>query len=110
VSNIHFGEQQDFAREVGGCRILQWKGITILQLAEKEFTLPDTLEVDYVVVGRNSIKSLKALSSVKFRSLILDSSNSFYFAERIMKEAQSFSVTVHSVVHSGAFIAKRSIK
>lgn len=110
VSRIHSGEQQDFVREVGGCRILQWNGVTILQLTEKEFTLPDTLEVDYVVVGKNSIKSLKALSSVKFKSLILDSSNSFYFAERIMKEAQSFSVRVHSVIHSGAFIAKLSKK
>ena len=108
VRMIHSGEQQDFVRKIGGCQMLQWNGITLLQLTEKEFTLPDTLEVDYVLVGKNSIKSLNALSSVKFNSLILDSSNSFYFAERIMKEAQSFSITAHSVIHSGAFIAKCS--
>ena len=60
--------------------------------------------LNFVILGNNAIKSVADISSLKFEKLILDSSNSFYFAGRILKEAQKASMDVHSVLHNGAFI------
>ena len=107
VKRIHDGTTFDFVRDISGGRIVSWRGITILHVMDREFVPPDSLMVDYVVVGKNSIRNMKSLQSIKFDMLVLDSSNSFYFAERIKNEAQAVAIQVHSVLHSGAFIAKR---
>lgn len=107
VQRIHEDTTFDFVRDVTGGRIVSWQGITILHVMDRGFVPPDSLMVDYVIVGKNSIRNMKSLESIKFNMLVLDSSNSFYFAERIKNEAQASAIQVHSVLHSGAFIAKR---
>ena len=82
------------------------KGVSILQIQERNFSFPKAISPDYVVLGNNAIKNLADISALKFSTLILDSSNSFYFASRILKEAQRASLDVHSVLHHGAFVAK----
>lgn len=106
VSSVYNGKEQNFTREHNGCRLTVWNGLKILQLTKKDFSLPDNIQVDYVVLGGNAVRNVQALKSIKFRKLILDSSNSFYFAERILKDAEAARVEVHSVPHQGAFIAK----
>ena len=106
VRNVYSGDQVDFVRDFKGCRFIIWKEVTILQIREKEFSFPETVNLDYVVLGNNAIKSMADISSVKFKKLILDSSNSFYFANRILKEAHHLSLDVHSVLHQGAFATK----
>lgn len=106
VGEIFNGKEQDFSSQLSGCRLIVWNGIRILQLEEKNCVIPDNLQVDYLLLGKNAIYDVKALSSLKFSKLILDSSNSFYFAERILKAAQAGGIDVHSVQHHGAFIAK----
>jgi len=106
IGVIDSGDDQPFVRELKGCRLVQWNEVSILQLEVREFTLPDTLTVDFVLIGRNCIRNITALSNVKFGKLVLDSSNSFYFADRIVKEAQKSSIEVYSVLHTGAFITK----
>ncbi len=106
VRNIFNGNQNDFVRDFQGCRLIVWNEITILQINEKEFSFPATANLNYIVLGNNAIKNIADISSVKCDKLILDSSNSFYFADKILKEAQHTPLNVHSVLHQGAFIAK----
>jgi competence protein ComEC len=65
--------------------------------------LPQKLKVDWIIVGNNSI-DVGALSGVSCRGIVLDSSNTFFFASRFLKEAKLFKLEVHSVLHEGAFI------
>lgn len=106
VGEIFNGDEQAFSRQIQGCKLVSWNGLTILQLTDKNFTLPDNLTVDYVIVGENAVYNLKKLQGVKFQKLILDSSNSFYFADRLLKDATANGVEAHSVQHQGAFMAK----
>jgi competence protein ComEC len=106
VGEIFNGKEHHFSSQVSGCRLIVWNGIRILQLEEKNCVIPNNLEVDYLLLGKNAVYDVKTLRSLKFRKLILDSSNSFYFAERILKAAQAEGMDVHSVQHHGAFIAK----
>ncbi len=107
AGEIYNGREQPFVKELSGCRLIVWNGLKILQLDEKNFSVPGNLQVDYVLVGRNAIYDTKPLRTVKFQKLILDSSNSFYFAERLLKDAGEEGIQIHSVQHHGAFIAKR---
>jgi competence protein ComEC len=106
VNSVYVANQLDFTQEFQGCRLVIWKGTTILQIYDTNFSLPKGVSVNYVVLGNNAIKTLKEISWIKSQQLILDSSNSFYFASRILKEAQHTSLNVHSVLHQGAFISK----
>ncbi len=106
VGEIYNGKGQQFITQLNGCRIIVWNSLKILQVEEKNFKIPENLQVDYVLLGSNAIYSTKSLRAVKFDKLILDSSNSFYFAERMVKDAQAEGINVHSVQHHGAFIAK----
>lgn len=107
VGDIYNGAEQAFVKELTGCTLIVWNGLKILQITEKKFAVPENLSVDYVLIGKNAVYNTRLLSMVKFEKLILDSSNSFYFAERILKDAETERIPVHSVQHHGAFIAKR---
>jgi competence protein ComEC len=106
VGEIFNGNDQSFSSQLNGCRLIVWNGIRILKLEEKSYSIPVRLQVDYLVLSKNAVYDVKTLKALKFRKLILDSSNSFYFAERILKAAQAEGMEVHSVQHQGAFIAK----
>lgn len=106
VGKIYDGKAQTFTNERNGYRLTVWNGVKILQLDKKDFELPENLEVDYLVLGRNAIRNVQSLKAIKFGKLILDSSNSFYFAERLVKDAEAEQIEVYSVPHQGAFIAK----
>lgn len=106
VNTIYSANQLNFVQDFKGCRIVMRKGVSILQIQERNFSFPKAISPDYVVLGNNAIKNLADISALKFSTLILDSSNSFYFASRILKEAQRASLDVHSVLHHGAFVAK----
>jgi competence protein ComEC len=106
VSAIYPADQLGFIHEYTGCRVVLWNELSILQIQGKDFSYPPILVPDYVILGNNAIRDWSDISALKFQKLILDSSNSFYFADRILKEAQQASVHVHSVLHHGAFTAK----
>jgi competence protein ComEC len=106
VNSVYVGDQLEFSKSFPGCRLIMKEGITILQIVEKGFSCPQNVSLDYIVLGNNSIRNIQAISSLKYKKLILDSSNSFYFASRMLKEAKQESVDVHSVLHQGAFVTK----
>lgn len=96
-----------FAKDIPGGRLIAWSGKIILQIHDASFALPASLEVDCLVIGNNAVSSIEALvSSVKVRKVVLDSSNSFLFASRFLRDAKLYNLEVHSVLHQGAFISK----
>jgi competence protein ComEC len=106
VNEVYSGDRLAFAKDFPGCRILTKEDVTILQITDGEFFFPGNSNPDYIVVGNNAIKDMRMLSSLKCKELILDSSNSFYFASRMLKEAKRISLKTHSVLHQGAFVTK----
>lgn len=106
VGEIYNGREEAFTQNIRGCQLVVWNGIRILQIEGKTSELPQNLTVDYVLVSKNALYDVQALQGVKFNKLILDSSNSFYFADRFLTNAQAAGVEVHSVLHQGAFSAK----
>lgn len=98
------GVKQEFVADLPGCRLVVWNGLKILLLEQRDFNVPSDIQFDYIVVGGNSVRSLESVKRLKFRKLILDSSNSFYFAGRLLKDGQAEGISIHSVQHQGAFI------
>lgn len=106
VGQISDGKIQSFSVRLEGCRLVVWNGLRILQLEDRNFKIPLNFEVDYVIAGTNAVRDLEPIKALKFKKLILDSSNSFYFAERLLKDALAEGIPIHSVQHHGAFIVK----
>ncbi len=86
----------------GGTLIL-WKGRRILQLLTPDADLPPALEVDLIVIGNNAIELPQVIETIRCGQIILDSSNSFFFATRFLEAAKLHKLDVHSVLHQGAF-------
>ena len=55
---------------------------------------------------KEKAKRMMKDEKLKFDKLILDSSNSYYYANKLLKQANDRKITIHSVLHSGAFMAK----
>jgi competence protein ComEC len=62
--------------------------------------IPANLDTDILILANNGFKNLPA---IKCKIIIIDSSNSPYFAERLLRQPRGEGVEVHSIVHSGAF-------
>jgi competence protein ComEC len=62
-------------------------------------------EIDFLVLSKNPKIHLKELAKkMRFKQLIIDSSNSFRQAERWQNEAKQLGLNIYSVQHSGAYI------
>jgi competence protein ComEC len=77
--------------------LVVWKGLTIFVA---KGPVPSNLEADIVILTGNAFKNLP---EIKCRIIIIDSSNSFYLAERLLRQQAPPGVKVYSVAHSGAF-------
>jgi competence protein ComEC len=63
-------------------------------------------ETDLVVLSGNVRGNLQSLlNNIKYKKLIIDSSNSMGQSTRWLKEAEAASIPCHSVLHSGAYIS-----
>lgn len=103
VQQVEFLKNQSFVKTEKGYRLIRWEGKTILIIEEKKIDLP-ILAVDYVVLSNNSTPLSVIHEKIEFETLIIDSSNSFYFAEKVKIEAALLNIPIHSVLHQGAFI------
>jgi len=93
------------AHSFNGCRLLVWGGKKILLIDDKNFALPAHVVVDWIIIGNNAVADLNEVSKgVDCSRVILDSSNSFFFASRFLEAAKFHELEVHSVLHQGAFI------
>ena len=105
VSSIHTNLVS--ATSLNGCKLISWNGKTILHVTGKDFVFPRLIAVDWLIIGNNAVSDPdKFKESVKFKKVILDSSNSFFFASRFLEAAKLHKLEVYSVLHQGAFISK----
>jgi competence protein ComEC len=81
------------------------EGLHFLRIASPGFVPPDHLETDYLIIGNNAVPSLETLNrTLTFDQVILDSSNSLRYTERLASEAEKLGVSCHSVLQQGAFV------
>ncbi len=86
-----------------GYRSFTWHGKSILQILNGN-TIPMGMTVDYLFVSNNAVRNLSSLASIHASQIILDSSNSYYFAGRLLDQAAKLNINLYSVWHEGAFV------
>jgi competence protein ComEC len=77
--------------------LIIWNGLRILVGCKK---IPVNIPVDILIISDNAVDSIPR---IKCRKVIIDSSNSFYLAERLLRQPVPAGVEVYSVLHEGAF-------
>lgn len=97
-----FSEMENVRQVSFGCKLIAWEEKTILLIEAKEAILP-SIHVDYLVISNDAITLQALQKKIIFEKLIVDSSNSFYFADKLMKEAERMDIRAHSVLHQGYF-------
>ena len=89
---------------VPGARLVVWRKKIILQITGPEFPMPEHLAVDYLIISNNALKDITLLAAhIDARQILLDSSNTYYFATKLLNDAMQLGLRVHSVWHRGAF-------
>jgi len=94
------------SRPVDGGKIFQWKGKYFLWLDKRPPEKILNANFDYVIISNNSIRSLSALRAVKVKCIIVDSSNSFYLAQKLVREAKDLDVKLIAVSEQGSYYEK----
>ncbi|MEI9920233.1 MAG: ComEC/Rec2 family competence protein [Bacteroidota bacterium] len=74
-----------------------WKGVRIF-IAKGP--IQPGLETDILILSNNAFRNLPPVNCKK---IIIDSSNSLYIADELLREKTPSGVHVHSVAHNGAF-------
>jgi competence protein ComEC len=77
--------------------LIIWNGVRILLGCKK---IPTNIPVDFLIISNNAVDSIPR---IKCRKVVIDSSNSFYLAEKLLRAPAPPGVEVYSVAHSGAF-------
>jgi competence protein ComEC len=72
-------------------------------IIEEQDALIPSLGVDFLLISNNAASLSSMQGKINFDQLIVDSSNSFYFADKLVKEAAEAQVPLHSVHHQGYF-------
>jgi competence protein ComEC len=101
VGKVFTGREQPFIERVRGGSVICWRRKIIVHLTHQDFLLPDDLRADWIVIGNNAVADITKLGARA--KIILDSSNSYFYAERILAQAKKHHLDVYSVVHQGAF-------
>lgn len=104
IEQVRAATGQPFMQNFKGCKLFLWKQSEVLFIEDKNFDFAKRYPVDYVILARNAIKDLgQVRDKVTFGQLIIDSSNSWYVADKLLKQATDSGLRIHSVVHAGAF-------
>ena len=82
-----------------------WNGKKILLVSDQSFEIPHGLKVDWLIIANNAMDIPGFKRGITCEKVILDSSNSFFFASRFLEAAKLHKLDVHSVLHDGAFIS-----
>jgi hypothetical protein len=86
---------------------MTWKNQIFLFLEQDSLQVPEQLQVDYLILGKDRIRSLDQLpESLGFQKLIIDGSNSRTTANRLKSQAMQANLPHHSILHEGALILK----
>jgi competence protein ComEC len=108
VSEVHSGyEAADNVVVKEGCTLLVWKQKTILIVNQNTFSVPKNLKIDYLIVSQNAVKDLTSIQNyIQTARIIFDSSNTFYYVDKMLKQANELHMNAFSVLHDGAFEVK----
>ncbi len=94
-----------FYRELEeGVSMASWKGNSIVFVQHKNFSLPELVKIDYLVVGKNAINPNRLPVHLKVKKVILDGSNSRWYVNQWRAFSESRNIEVHAVADDGAFI------
>jgi competence protein ComEC len=93
------------AKTIVGARVIRWRDKYFLQIISSAFKVPLNLpSFDYCIVSNNAVHDLVTIQKqLKFKKLIIDSSNSYYVADGLLKKSQANKIDVYSVLHQGAY-------
>lgn len=91
-----------FAKSIQGLQVFSWQGDKIVFIQNKETQLPQSAEIDYLVVAHNSI-ALDQLDLQSVKKIILDGSNSRSYVNK-WKRVIIDKNKLHSVLEDGAFV------
>jgi competence protein ComEC len=103
ISKVHL--LLPFQTEVlSGVSLFHWNGNSVAFVQHKNYSLPEVAEIDYLVIGKNSVDTNKLSAGMKVKKVILDGSNSFWYVNRWKKIADVKNISVHTVLEDGAFV------
>jgi competence protein ComEC len=85
-----------------GYRFITSGGITLLHVWKKNASFPENIPCDYILVSHNAVTDLTVLRNPA-TPIILDSSNAYAYAQRMLQQSATLQMTVHSVPHAGAY-------
>ncbi len=96
--------QADESSFIGQDPFLIWEGKSFIFIENEDQKSGDSLQVNYLVLGNDAVDKLAPLvATINFDYLIIDSSNSWYRANQLMREAEALEIQFHSILHQGAF-------
>jgi hypothetical protein len=87
-----------------GVSMARWKGNSIVFVHDKNFSLPELVKIDYLVVGKNAINPNLLPVHLKVKKVILDGSNSRRYVNQWRAVSANRNIEVHAVADDGAFI------
>ena len=103
VGNIQVNQPM-FMKSLDGLRYFNFNENKVLWVDQKNSNLPNKVITDYLIIGNNAVNSLDNIQGkIEFKHLILDSSNSLAYSNRILREAKLKSISIYSVLTQGAF-------
>jgi competence protein ComEC len=106
VNKSVYGYHLPFSRRINGGNLICWKGNTILHLDSFPKLLPENLQIDYLILSGDAVRHAeKLLLKIKAKEIILDSSNSYFVADKVLNSLTQ-KYHMHSVWHHGAFDTK----
>jgi competence protein ComEC len=103
ICGIQTIEKGVASKKLKGCDFVCWNGKNILWIYQPGFIVPESVKLDYLILSNNAVKKFSDINYLSFNQIIIDSSNSFSFAEKILKHVRN-TKNIYSVLHQGAFI------
>jgi competence protein ComEC len=95
--------ESNMVKQIPGARLLIWKNKTIL-IVEDDIALPvKYFKVDYLVISHNAVRNLEKVAFIDAEKIIVDSSNSFYLAGKLVEQGKTLKRNIYSVMHQGAY-------
>jgi competence protein ComEC len=87
-----------------GLVLYRWRNTSIVHWNVKDKPLPGSIEIDYLVVGKNSFQMDLLDKAHRIKKIILDGSNSRAYARRLKAIASGKNIPVHYVLDDTAFV------
>jgi competence protein ComEC len=87
-----------------GYRFVAYGDRTLLHVWKRGVSVPGHIPCDYVIISHNAIADLSTLCSRSLAApVILDSSNGYAYARRMLTQSAALDLPVYSVPHAGAY-------